>query len=215
VFYIINYYWRIVMAANDYLPQKEGDLTPWTENFIAVANANLATLGLVAADISAITTKKSDYALALNNAISLAASAKAATEKKNFVRDYLKDNIRLLTRQIQARPGVPDSLKVQLGIKTMDPTPAPSGPQIPTELSLEIIAGGQIYLKWNRNGNPQNTIFIIEASPSVGSGFVMIDTTTKSFLTTSHREPAGETYFRVKAKRGDAVSEPGNVVVYK
>lgn len=34
------------MPAKDYIPTKEGDIVPWTENFIAVANANLPTLGL-------------------------------------------------------------------------------------------------------------------------------------------------------------------------
>lgn len=38
------------MPAKDYIPTKEGDIVPWTENFIAVANANLPTLGLVATE---------------------------------------------------------------------------------------------------------------------------------------------------------------------
>lgn len=49
------------MASKDYIPRKEGDIVPWTENFIAVANASLTTLGLTASDITAVTTKKSDY----------------------------------------------------------------------------------------------------------------------------------------------------------
>ena len=49
------------MANPDYLPNKDGDLVPWTENFIAVANANLPALGLIAGDITALTTKKSHY----------------------------------------------------------------------------------------------------------------------------------------------------------
>ncbi|MBK7986452.1 MAG: hypothetical protein IPK11_05960 [Ignavibacteria bacterium] len=46
------------MPAKDYFPSKEGDIVPWTENFISVANANLATFGLVALDITNVTTKK-------------------------------------------------------------------------------------------------------------------------------------------------------------
>jgi hypothetical protein len=34
------------MPAKDYIPSKEGDIVPWTENFISVANANLAIIGL-------------------------------------------------------------------------------------------------------------------------------------------------------------------------
>ena len=63
IFYIYKLIWSKIMPTADYVPQKDGDLVPWTENFIAVANANLPALGLIAGDITALTTKKSDYEL--------------------------------------------------------------------------------------------------------------------------------------------------------
>ena len=86
------------MPAKDYIPTKEGDIVPWTENFIAVANANLPTLGLVATDITNLTTKKGEYSTSLNAAIAKQAEAKAATEKKNMTKSGLVTNIRVLAR---------------------------------------------------------------------------------------------------------------------
>jgi hypothetical protein len=35
----------------DYLPTKDKYLQAWTQNFLTIANANLAALGLIAADL--------------------------------------------------------------------------------------------------------------------------------------------------------------------
>jgi hypothetical protein len=200
------------MAASDYMPQKEGDLVPWAENFIEVANANLATLGLTAPDITTLTTKKTDNSTSLNNAIAKQAESKAATDNKNIKKDALKDNIRVLVRQIQARPGVPDNLKVQLGLKPADPVHTPSGPFPPLDTTVETLEVHQFRVKWNRNGNSQGTIFLIETAILPDGPWQILGTTTKTTFDTNHSNPAGPTFFRVKAQKGDLISEAGNVV---
>ncbi|MBK7988081.1 MAG: hypothetical protein IPK11_14470 [Ignavibacteria bacterium] len=72
------------MLAKAFFSSKEGDNVPWTENFISVANANLATLALAALDITNVTTKKTDYSTKLNTAIEKQAESKADTEVKNI-----------------------------------------------------------------------------------------------------------------------------------
>lgn len=201
------------MPAKDYIPSKEGALVPWTENFISVANANLATLGLVALDITNVTTKKTDYSTKLNSAIAKQAESKAATEAKNISKSGLVDNIRVLARQIQARPGVPPNLKEQLGLNVPDPTPSPVHPFPPVDLSGNIGVGGLANMKWNRNGNPQGTTFLIESSINPDTGWHIIGTTTKTTYETPLPEPVGHNFFRCKAQRGDLVSEVSNVAV--
>ena len=49
--------------------KNDGDLVPWTENFLAVANTNHASLCLREPDISNLTTKNTDYSKDLINAI--------------------------------------------------------------------------------------------------------------------------------------------------
>ena len=201
------------MPAKDYIPTKEGDIVPWTENFIAVANANLATLGLVALDITNVTTKKTDCSTKLNTAIAKQAESKAATDAKNMSKSGLVTNIRVLARQIQARPGVPDNLKEQLGLNVPDPTPSPVHPIPPVDLSGNIGVGGLANMKWNRNGNPQGTTFLIEWSNNFDTGWRIIGTTSKTTYETPLTEPSGRNFFRIKAQKGELTSEGSNICV--
>jgi hypothetical protein len=201
------------MPANDYIPTKDGDLVPWTENFIAVANANLATLGLVATDITALTTKKSDYSTKLNTAIAKQAESKAATDAKNTSKDTLVSNIRLLARQIQVKPGVPDNLRQQLGLNIPDPSPSPSQVYPPVDLSGNIGVAGLASLKWSRNNNTQGTTFLVEYSNNYETGWHIIGTTSKVSYETPLSEMPGRNFFRIKAQRSDAISEPSNIII--
>ncbi len=201
------------MPTTDYIPAKEGDLVPWTENFILVANANLTTLDLDAADITALTTKKSTFSTNLNTAKSKQAESKAATENKNISKTSLVTNIRTLARQIQANPAVPSNLKEQLGLKSQDPTPSPINPVSPTETSIETIGIGLNRIRWNRNSNVQGTTFLVESSNEPAGIWLIIGTTTKTNYDTNYVDPRGRTYFRVRAQRGSLISEPGNIVV--
>lgn len=201
------------MSAKDYIPTKEGDIVPWTENFIAVANVNLSTLGLNATDITNLTSKKTDYSVKLNTAVAKQAEAKAATESKNLSKNELVLNLRALARQIQARPGVSDNLKEQLGLNIPDPNPTPLYPFQPLDLSGNIGVGGVAKIKWNRNGNPQGTPFIIESSNNYDTGWHIIGTTTKTTYETPLTEPIGQNYYRVKAQKGEFTSEASNAIV--
>lgn len=201
------------MASRDYIPSKEGDIIPWMENFIAVANANLPALGLVALDITTITGKKTDYSTKLNAATAKQAESKAATEAKNMSKTGLIDNARALARQIQARPGVPDNLKEQLGLNVADPIPTPLIPQQPTEFSATIGAGGLCSMRWNRNGNAQGTVFLIESSQNFSTGWQINATSTKTSYEMQLPFPIGQNYFRIRAQRADLTSEPSNIAV--
>ena len=201
------------MAISDFLPVREGDLIPWTENFIDVAKNNLAILGINQTDVDALDTRKSAFANGLFNAASKQADAKAATEDKNLKKDDLSSKIRVLAKQIQAKPGVPDNIKVQLGLKPSNPSPSPSGPFVPSDLTIDSVMERIVNLKWNRNNNPSSVIFIVEASGFVDKDFIMIDSTNKVSLQTTYRHSSGTTYFRVKAKKGVILTESSNIVV--
>ena len=201
------------MPGKDFIPSKEGDIVPWTENFVQVATNNAAALGLATADISTLKTKNADYATKLNIAIAKQAESKAAVEAKNIQKDAVIDTIRILARQVQAKPGVPDNLKSQLGLNIPDSNPASLNPSQPKDLSAEIGLGGLCNLKWNRNSNPQGTIFLVETSISLESEWKIIGTTSKTTYDTQLPSAKGHNYFRIKAQRGDLVSEPSSVTV--
>ena len=201
------------MTNRDYFPKKEGEVVPWIENFVQVASANAAALGLGTVDITALKTMNGDLAGKINAAIAKQSEAKAATEAKNIQMDKTVDTVRSMVRQVQAKPGVPDSLKSQLGLNIPDSSPASVHPSQPKDLSAEIGLGGLCHLKWNRNSNPQGTIFLVESSISIDSEWKIIGTTSKATYDTQLPSAKGHNYFRIKAQRGDLVSEPSSVTV--
>ena len=201
------------MPASDYIPRKEGDIVPWTENFVQVATANAAALGLATVDISALKTKNVDYATGLNLAIAKQAESKAATESKNIKKDAVIDTIRILARQVQAKPGVSDNLKSQLGLNIHDSSPSSLTPFPPKDLSAEIGIGGVCVLKWNRNSNSPGTIFLIETSVNTMADWHLIGTTTKTMYNAHLSADKGRNYFRIKAQKGDIISDPSSETV--
>lgn len=201
------------MINRDFIPKKEGDLVPWTENFINVANANLATLGLIAGDITSLTTKKNDYVTKLNTAIAKQAESKAATEAKNITKSDLVKNIRQYAKQIQARTMVPNNLKEQLGLKVKDNNPSPINPVPPSDLSAVSTLNGITKIKWNRNNNHPSTIFIVEKKDNNTNEWIIVGNTTKTNFETTSTGPLGTNFYRVKAQKGEMISESSNIVV--
>ena len=201
------------MGAKSYIPTKEGDIVPWTENYVAVANANFAALGLKETDIAALKANNTLYAEKLSIAIAKQAESKSATEEKNIQKELVTDQIRSLTRQIQAHPGVSDGLKAQLGINVPSPTPAPTAPNPPKDLSAEMTAGGLCLMKWNRNSNSYSTTFIIEAGNKTTDKWEIIGTSTKSQYEAKLPNTLGNNLFRVKAQKGTNISEASNVIL--
>ena len=201
------------MPSKDYFPSKEGEVVPWIENFVQVATANAAALGLGTVDITALKTMNGDLAGKINAAIAKQSEAKAATEAKNIQMDKTVDTVRSMVRQVQAKPGVPDNLKAQLRITIPSPSPTPSVLYPPKDLSAEMTAGGLCLMKWNRNSNNYGTTFIIEAGNKTTEKWEMIGTTTKSQYEAKLPNTLGNNLFRVKAQKGTNISEASNVIL--
>ena len=201
------------MTNRDYFPKKEGEVVPWIENFVQVATANAAALGLGTVDITALKTMNGDLAGKINAAIAKQSEAKAATEAKNIQMDKTVDTVRSMVRQVQAKPGVPDNLKAQLRITIPSPSPTPSVLYPPKDLSAEMTAGGLCLMKWNRNSNNYSTTFIIEAGNKTTEKWEMIGTTTKSQYEAKMPDTLGNNLFRVKAQKGTNISEASNVIL--
>ena len=201
------------MTNRDYFPKKEGEVVPWIENFVQVATANAAALGLGTVDITALKTMNGDLAGKINAAIAKQSEAKAATEAKNIQMDKTVDTVRSMVRQVQAKPGVPDNLKAQLRITIPSPSPTPSVLYPPKDLSAEMTAGGLCLMKWNRNSNNYSTTFIIEAGNKTTDKWEIIGTTTKSQNEAKMPDTLGNNLFRVKAQKGTNISEASNVIL--
>ena len=100
----------------DYIPTTDADFNTWQDNLLKYAGANLAALGLTAADLTPITAAQSAWTAAYSNHVAAQAAAKAASQTKDFARDSYEAFLRKLAQRIQTKPDLADSHRAALQI---------------------------------------------------------------------------------------------------
>lgn len=113
--------------ATDYLPKPDADYQAWLTNFVTYANANLAALGLVAADITPVTTTQTAFNTAFNANIAAQNAAQNAAAAKDTARANSELAVRTLVRRIQAVPTVTNAQRNSLGISERGTARTPVG----------------------------------------------------------------------------------------
>ena len=139
----------------DYIPGPDGSFQAWQANFVTYANANLAALGLVAADMAPITAAQTNWNTAFPAHVAAVNAAKAAKQAKDEARAAYVGAIRPLVRRLQASTVVSDAERAALGI-TVAQTPTPIGP--PTTAPIASIECG--------NRLQQTIRFVDSATPT-------------------------------------------------
>ena len=111
----------------DYIPASDAEFNTWQANFVTYANANLAALGLVAADLTPIVTAQPVWTTGLTAHVAAQANAQSKRAAKDGSRTALETLIRALVRRLQASPAVNDAERQSLGINVRDTTPTTAG----------------------------------------------------------------------------------------
>ncbi len=114
--------------ANDYSPRGDAEFNGWRANFDIYANANLAGLGLVAGDMTPVTTAQTTWNTKYPAHVAAAAAAIAAREGKDAARTGVEAAVRPLVRRLQASASVDDTERAALGITVPGKEPSPLGP---------------------------------------------------------------------------------------
>ena len=104
----------------DYIPSPDGDFDTWQNNFYTYANAHLVDLGLVAADLTPLTTARTAWTNGLAANAAAQTAAHAARQTKSDARDAYETAIRSLVRRLQASPSVDNAERQALGITVKD-----------------------------------------------------------------------------------------------
>lgn len=199
----------------DFLPANDADYATWVANFNTVANVNLVALGLVIADLTPSVTNLTTLNTTIATFITAQAAAKAATQGKATARKNSEVIVRTLSKRIQANPAVTNALKGQLGLPIRDTPSGPVPPMTPIDLFVNGSDTGINSLSWKGNGNKQGVTYIIEAKIGTATGYLMVDTTTKTKYQHTGQTPGVRAQYRVRAKRADLSSAPSNeAVVY-
>jgi hypothetical protein len=130
------------MANTDYVPKNDNDLNAWIVNFNTVLNANLAALGLVAADITTLSSTTSAFSASIPLAVTAEAAYHQAIENKKLKRVALVAALRAMVKRVNGHPGMTDAIRAQLGITVPDRVPSRHGvgPEVPV-VELELKPG--------------------------------------------------------------------------
>ncbi len=113
---------------SDYIPGADAAFDTWQINFVAYVNANLASLGLVAADVVSLNTTAATWTADYPAHITAQASAQSARQTKVAARVGFVGAIRPLVRQLQASPEVDDAERAAMGLTVPDDLATPAGP---------------------------------------------------------------------------------------
>lgn len=106
----------------DYIPDSDAEFSAWLKNFLDYANANLAALGLVAADTAPVGTAATTLTTALANNVAAQAAAKAAVESKSAARDAAEALVRPLVQRLQTSTTAKDTDRHSLGLNVRSTT---------------------------------------------------------------------------------------------
>jgi len=116
------------MPTPNYIPAPDADFQNWQDNFVVYANAHLAGLGLVAADMTPVTAAQTNWKVAYPAHLAAIAAAASAKNAKDLARGAYEAAVRPLVRRLQASAAVDDGEKAALRITVPGSNPDPVGP---------------------------------------------------------------------------------------
>lgn len=127
--------------ARRYIPPNDLEFVAWMNNFLTVLNANLATFGLVANDLTPLTNARNDFQTKLGNFQSAQTALRTASEAKKDSRSVAESLFRQMAQRINRHPNMTDALRAQLGLSVPRARQRRGvGPEIPG-VRLEVDAG--------------------------------------------------------------------------
>ena len=185
--------------------RKDGSLLTALENFRDVCTGHAAELGLSPAELLELADMVDGFRTDLEGWVEAAVAAKAALVAKDQRKADARAMVSELARRFRADLSVDDTLLTNLMLPRHKTPATKTAPQTPTDLVYDADIQGRVRLKWNRNGNIERTVFLVEAFRNGDWAQVQATTRTKTVLPTTPGEPV---QFRVRAMRGDAVSQP-------
>ena len=206
---------EIGTMADDFMPRGKTQLQAWLANFNTVASANMATLGLTTADITALNGTTGGFTSSVAVVKTAKANLKAATQGELGATKTVNATVRGIVRRIQSNAAVAPALKASLGINPRTAVKNHAPPVTPTGLTAEGFRTGVNRLNWNRTGNKPNTIFVVQAQ--IGASAEWVEVGSKNATKFDHigQTPGVKVAYRVLATRADMASVPSpSVTLY-
>jgi hypothetical protein len=201
--------------AKSFYPANDAEFAVWFANLLNKSTGNKTILKLTAERLTALDAKLN----AFNENLALKQQKKdEATAQTTLVRNLRKDLNReagLLNTGFKGIEDLPPNVLEELGLKVGEGSVGTTPPAAPADLVVTGTSDGVNSLKWNRSGNRQGTMFIIEGRIGDSKIWTIIDAVTGSSYKHKNQTPGVTAQYRVKAKRGELESGYTNpAVVY-
>lgn len=181
----------------------------WATNFADVALANASELNLSPSQTLRMQEAADHFKATYLASEEAKVIARARVGAKIAARESAEEVFRSFGAMILSNPDVGAELKGKLGMKAGRTQGPPLTPA--TELSASGSSNGANILKWNRNGNTDRTLFLIEALYPGESGWQFVATTTKARCIHQDQTPGVRVIYRVTSQRGDKKSLPSGL----
>jgi hypothetical protein len=126
----------------DYLPTREAELLPYSQNYSATLTASPATYGVLPADATALSSLVTGFANAYTEASDPNTRTKPKIVAKDLAKAQLIASLRSLSQRIQNNPAVSAEKKSELGLPIWDREPSTvPAPSTRPVISLVAAAG--------------------------------------------------------------------------
>ena len=196
------------MSDYDFIPKQDAVLPVYLTELTGYANANLTALGLVAADLTPVTTGATNYQTALNTLATAKAAYKQAVIAKNAAKRAATGNVRTLAHKVQSNPAVLPAQKAAMGLTPRLGIKKHPAPAMPTDFKATPHADGTNVLTWKKSTNIPGTVYKIEAMTTRFSEWMLVDSTTSTRYLHKGQTPGAMMVYRVTASRAKRSSVP-------
>ena len=197
---------RRLSMSNDYLPKGKTQLSAWLANFNNVASAQMTSLGLTAADITALTGTTGNFNYSVAGVKTAKAALKSSTQAETAATKTVSNTVRGIVRRIQSNPAVTPAQKATLGVNPRSAPKNHAPPVTPTGLTVSGAETGVNTLNWNRAGNKQNTVFAVQAQIGASAAWVEVGAVTATKFAHTGQTPGVKVAYRLVARRAGMAS---------
>lgn len=178
----------------------------WFTNFVTVAAANDAVLGLTLGDVTALQTQLTDLNAAYAARDAAFNAAKGTTQDRDSEIEAAIALTANWANQWQAQ-GIDSQLIADLGLTVHDTTPTTRPVFVPADMTVTPNATGTNWVRWARNGNAQGIKFDLEVAYDGSDAWTAVTTVTAASYKHQGQTPGRETAYRVRARNGNTVSD--------
>lgn len=193
------------MPGIDYVPNGEAQYDTWLARFVAYCVANEKELGLSPEVIAEITALRDSYSEAFKESYALKHALKGATKQKVTTRKNATNAVRSLANQFKANPAISQNSLGELGLLT-----SKESHPVRSVIKVDVVGfdNGTNQLKWNRNGNSSDTVFLVEYSLDLGTTWFLAGAVSRVKFIHENQIPGRTVYYRVFANRAGVTSAP-------